>query len=69
MERLKLVQSAKQASIVPIDEGYGPAKAVSHAQMRVCKGMEYTIPSALYPDINQAIITFIRPIIADDTIT
>jgi pimeloyl-ACP methyl ester carboxylesterase len=46
--------------LVPIDGGYATAKAIPNAQLKICKGMGHTIPSALYSDISQAIIELIR---------
>ena len=46
--------------LVPIDAGYATAKAIPNAQLKICKGMGHTIPSALYADISQGIIEHIR---------
>ena len=48
--------------LVPVDGGYATAKAIPNAQLKICKGMGHTIPSALYPEISQAIIELIRSI-------
>jgi len=55
--------------LVLIDGGYATAKAIPNAKLKICRGMGHTIPSALYPDISQAIIECIRSIDSNNTTT
>jgi pimeloyl-ACP methyl ester carboxylesterase len=51
-----LVLHGEADPLVPVACGYATADAVPNAKLKIFEGMGHTIPSALYPEITDAII-------------